>query len=240
MNVPSSIDATGATNVLHDLQTFFNTVPDYTTVVFPAGAKYDIEGSLILMKRTNLTLVGNGATLLTRTDGYGQTPQPGAGLLVAPAAPQRRDLNDNGLLITGLHINGSNRPGGPHTYIAAIEAQHGFDIEHSNRVTLRGNTIEHVHGDFVNITSNSTQIEVINNTMSYSGRQGISVTSANGVLLLHNSLFAVGRSAFDLEPDTGLFRPGARHDRRQHRPMDKRGFPSPPSASEGLSTTSRS
>lgn len=67
VNVPATIDATGATDVSVAMQTFIDGCPNGTLVSFPAGATYLLAGDGIRIPdgRTNLILEGHGATLRT-------------------------------------------------------------------------------------------------------------------------------------------------------------------------------
>jgi len=67
-SVPASIDATGTRDVSGELQAFFASVADGSTINFSASAIYRIDTPVILTDRVNLTLNGNTATL--RTDGF--------------------------------------------------------------------------------------------------------------------------------------------------------------------------
>src|SRR5438067_7537181 len=76
-NVPATIDSTGTTDVTQKLVDFFASVPDGSTIAFPAGGKYRIEGTLPISNRHNLVFDGNGAEFIARTDGSGVPPWNG-------------------------------------------------------------------------------------------------------------------------------------------------------------------
>ena len=61
---PSTIDSTGATDVTAELVAFIASVPDGSTISFPAGARYRIEKSLIIEGRHDLTFEGQWCRVL--------------------------------------------------------------------------------------------------------------------------------------------------------------------------------
>ena len=67
--VPDSIDATGATDVTDALQDFLATVADGSTIAFPEGGQYRVDGSIGINTKRNLTIEGNGATVFATTEG---------------------------------------------------------------------------------------------------------------------------------------------------------------------------
>ena len=70
VDVPPTIDATGASDVSAALNAFVASVPDGSTIVFPEGASYRLDpGGLVLYDRHNLVLDGNGATLRVTNPG---------------------------------------------------------------------------------------------------------------------------------------------------------------------------
>ena len=202
VTVPASIDATGATDVTSKLTTFFERVPSGTTVVFPAHAIYRCDGSLVLYRAANLTIDGNGAVLKTETTGAGATPSTGRSWEWPRSRASIVLEWSSNVRIENLTISGPNSPGGYGTYHPALEAQAGVDVEYSANVSITSDTIRFVYGDFVYISGGSRNIQVTDNVFNGSGRQGVSVTDAQYVLIEHNSMFRAGRSAIDLEPGT--------------------------------------
>jgi len=64
VTVPSSIDATGATDVSTALNAFIAGTPNGRIIAFPAGATYKLSQAIRLTGRTDLRFEGNGATLI--------------------------------------------------------------------------------------------------------------------------------------------------------------------------------
>jgi len=202
VTVPAKIDATGATDVTSELTTFFEHIPSGTTVVFPAHAIYRCDGSLVLYHAVNLTIDGNGAVLKTETTGAGATPTPGRSYEWPRSRASIVLESSSNVRIENLTVSGPNNPGGYGTYDPALEAQAGVDVESSANVSITSDIIRFVYGDFVYISGGSMNIQVNDNIFNGSGRQGVSVTNAQYVLIEHNSMFSAGRSAIDLEPGT--------------------------------------
>ena len=64
--VPAAITSDGSRNVSSALQSFIDTVPDGSTILFPPEARYLLgDRGIGLVGRRNLTLAGRGATLRT-------------------------------------------------------------------------------------------------------------------------------------------------------------------------------
>ncbi len=200
VSIPSSIDPTGTKNITAELNRFFYRVPDNTTVIFPAHAIYRSEGTIVLGRKVGLILDGNGAVLKATTDGFHATPTPGYTFLWPRNRASILVRSSSNIRIENLTIIGPNNPGGYGSYHPALEAQHGVDIEASTSVAVADCIIRHVYGDFVYISGGSSNVQVLDNTLSQNGRQGVSVTNARYVLIEGNSMYDVSRSAIDLEP----------------------------------------
>src|SRR5207244_8666995 len=74
VSVPATIDSTGSTDVTNQLNSFFASVPDGSTISFPRQARYRVDGTLLVQDRNNLTFEGNGATTLSRNHAAGSRP----------------------------------------------------------------------------------------------------------------------------------------------------------------------
>jgi hypothetical protein len=203
VQVPGSIDRTGATDVTNELNAFFAGLAPGSTVVFPRGAAYRSEGVLMLFDKFDLTIEGNGAVIFAMTDGSGRTP-PKSGYRAY--WPRRREhlhiRRSNNVTVRNLAIRGANPHGGatPEAYVVGLEGQAGVSISRSTNVVLDGVRIEDTYGDFVWITGRSAYITIRNSRMARSGRQGIAVVNAQTVLVENNDIREVARSVFDLEP----------------------------------------
>ena len=192
--VPSTIDATGATDVTAKLETFIAGVPDGSTISFPAGARYRIDGSLIIEGRHDLTFEGNGAEFFATTE----------------ADRERRHWwirDSDGITVRDVVVRGANPSAGTGdaAYRADREAQHGFDLAGDNNVLLERVTVTDVYGDFVYIGLGkndwSKNVTVRDSHFERNGRQGISITAGEDIRIEHNFISDVRRSTFDIEPN---------------------------------------
>lgn len=214
--VPSTIDATGATDVTTALNAYFDGVPDGRTIVFPAGGRYRIEGTLSLENRHDIVIEGRGATFFAQTNGQTRR-RPGCDLRSSVCRYPNRTRaqwafsNDANIVVRNVNVIGSApNPGPLSTYSAALEAQHAFRI-----VGVRGIVLDHVSardvwGDLVYVGSfetrarfvSSTNVVVRNSTFRGASRQGWTVTDGTHVTFENNSLTSVRRSLVDLEANT--------------------------------------
>ena len=201
--VPASIDRTGTLDVTVALNTFMRAVPDRSTIVFPAGARFRIEGVLVLNQRNNLRLEGNGARFFALTDGR-DAALP-ASLSLSQHWPRHRGqfqiIKGTNITLRNLVIDGANPNAGANdgAYVPALEAQAGIDFAGTIGGLVEYCTITDTYGDFVYIGADAENIRVHGCTMDRSGRQGITVADAKHVHLADNHIYETGRSAIDLE-----------------------------------------
>jgi hypothetical protein len=191
--VPGNIDATGTADVTTALNSFFAGLANGTTVSFPAGGLYRIEGTLLLQNKSNITIDGNGAMLFAETTG----------------TLTRRHLNITtctNISVRNLVIKGAHPTAGVGAYVAAYEGQHGIAVYSTDGLEITGTTINDVYGDFIYLgkttTAQNKRVWIHNNTFSRNGRQGIAFIHADGVLVENNSIGEVARAIFDFEPNT--------------------------------------
>jgi nitrous oxidase accessory protein NosD len=150
---------------------------------------------LTITKRHRLTIEGNGATLHTGTVGERDRKQ----LALS-------DSDD--VTVRNLGVVGSNERAGPtpDAYDPKLAFQHAFSLSGVHRVLLAGLSAARVHGDFVYIGGHSgapsSDVTVTGSKFDGSGRQGISVTNADRVLISDNDIANVARSLFDIETNT--------------------------------------
>ena len=64
VDAPASIDATGGQDVTSAIQAFIDATPDGSTIRFVPAGRYRIEGTIHVLRRTNLTIDGRGATFV--------------------------------------------------------------------------------------------------------------------------------------------------------------------------------
>lgn len=192
--VPTTIDATGASDVSSKLATFLNGLPANSTVQFPAGATYSVATAIKLGGRTNLDLEGNGATIRS-TAGSSNTNEnysvfyfqtfPGA---------------NTGIGIHNFKLVGSDPT--PNTFVGGKEGQMGVLVDGGNGFDIAGNTFSGSWGDAVEVNSAATNVRIHNNTILSAGRNALSVIWGNHVEMDHNQITQVGYVTFDVEPNT--------------------------------------
>jgi hypothetical protein len=192
VSVPARIDADGAVDVTAKLQRFVDSVPDRTTIRFPRGARYRVDGTLEWVGRRGLTLEGNGATLVG----------------TAPGDAERAHIRliDGGRWkIRNLRIRGANTGGG--TFDPRYQWQHGVDLRGVDGVMLKRVSIADVYGDAVYIGLStrsgrwSRDISIIRSRSLRSGRMAIAVTGGRRVEVIGGSWSEPGLSTFDIEPN---------------------------------------
>ncbi len=194
VRVPTSIDATGKTDVSTKMAAFFHSVPDGSTVMFKAGSRYRMDQTLVLDHRHRLTLEGNGATFIERTPGDAHRTNV-------------RIVLSSDIVIRHVTVVGANPHAGTSeaAYVPAKEHQHGFELLGASHVTLDGVAAFDVYGDFVYLGGKgrvwSNDVVVRNSWFARNGRQGIALTGARNILIEHNSISEVRRATFDFEPD---------------------------------------
>jgi Right handed beta helix region len=194
--VPSSIDATGASDASAALNAWIATVPDGSTIVFKAGGTYRLDHGIKLVNRHYLTFEGNGATLKANGSGSTHTDTPFA-LWGA----------DSYITIRGFTIIGNNSTG---MFTAYKENQMGITIFGAKHVEVANNTIRNTWGDCVYVTSSedssgnrtwSEDVSIHDNSCSYIGRMGIAIIAAKRVQIERNSFDRMSLDILDIEPD---------------------------------------
>jgi hypothetical protein len=193
--VPRELDASGGTDVTSQLQAFFDSVPDTSIIRFRSGARYRIDGTLVLRDRHGLTFDGRSATFVATTQ----------------ADRRRRHwmfVRGSGIRIRSMTVVGANPYAGvsDQAYNADLEAQHGFDFQGVQGVELDSVTVTDVWGDFVYVGMDvstwtwSKNVWIHDSHFDRNGRQGISVTGAEDVRIERNYIGNIRRSSIDLEP----------------------------------------
>jgi len=195
--VPASIPYDCSVDVTTRLTTWITKVPDRSTISFRKDGCYRIDGTLAMVNRAHLTFAGNGATLRATT----------------PGDQGRRHVSFVGgtdLVVRDFVVRGANPNAGatPAAYVAQKAFQHAFAF-----TGVAGARLEHVqafdvYGDFVYIGAGgpqqrwSSDIRITDSRFEGSGRQGISVTAGEHIVIARNEIGGVGRSLFDLEANT--------------------------------------
>jgi hypothetical protein len=203
LNVPASIPADGSVNVWRRLQDFLNRVPDGSCIQFPPQAKYRVERTLRLRNRVGLTIFGNGSKLFATSVRGDLNPGPKKVWRQHLAIQRGSDITVQDLWIEGAAKRCR--------YSSRTEGEAGVLVKGSADVQLLGLKVTRVAGDGLQIGGNHLPTgEIVparNVTFSAgyiacTGRQGIAITLADGVVIEDSFLGRAARTAFDLEPDT--------------------------------------
>ena len=204
VDVPAAIDASGGRDVTAELDLFFKSLKPDTIVNFPNNGRFRVEGVVTLLVRRKLTIEGHGSTLMATTDGSGVAPPF---FNYRPHWPRTREhvviRDSSDIVVHDLTVQGPNRDG---TFRAELEAQAGFDIIRSQRVTLDGITARATYGDGVYVVGASADVVIKNCTLDHNGRQGVAVVAGERVTVQGCTISDTGRSAIDLEPGHGMVR----------------------------------
>jgi hypothetical protein len=195
--VPVTIDSTGASDVTAALNSFFASVPNGSVIQFKPGGRYRVEGTLKLSERSGLTFEGGGATIVATT----------------PGDRDRRHwaiVGGSRIVFRNLIVKGANPAAGTGdaAYNSTKEAQHGFDFQGVAGVELDRVTVTDVYGDFVYLGKKvvtggawTSGVRIHDSHFERNGRQGISVTGAQDVVIERNWIGQTRRATFDLEPN---------------------------------------
>lgn len=198
VDVPASIDATGHRDVTQELDAFLARVPDGVTVRFPANGRFHVEGVVLLVGRHDLTVEGNGATLVATTDGSAAARPQGKYRLHWPRLREHVEIRKStNVTVRDLTVRGPNDKG---AYVASLEGQAGFAITKSDGVLLDGVSATDTYGDGVYVFGVSHSVTVRDCTLERNGRQGVAIVNAEQVTVEGCTIRAAGRSVFDLEP----------------------------------------
>ena len=202
VTVPSSIDASGGSDVRPALQSFINSQPNGTAISFPSGAVYRVGAGIRLDNRHNLILDGRGTTIRTTGSGGSALSSP----FVLSWATGNTDI-----WIRNFVLEGNNTRTGTAIYDGAQESQAGIHLSGGARIEFSGLTIRRMNGDGLYANENTpsagsaaawpTDIWFHDNSIDYVGRNAFTINSGRRVTLERNGIDHVGGSVLDIEPD---------------------------------------
>ncbi len=197
VNVPTTIDSTGATNAAAALQSFIGSVPDRSVVAFKAGGVYRLDRGIYLSKRRHLVFDGKGATLRAT----------GPSKLIA-SSPFLLDGGNSNITIRNFIIEGNNLKTGADLYDPGQEDQQGIAIYGGSRIEISANTIRNTHGDGIYANEKDTThtwvdgLWIHDNRLTRIGRMGVTFNAVANGIVERNRLDQIGMFVFDIEPDT--------------------------------------
>jgi hypothetical protein len=192
--VPVTVDATGGTDVTGALNEAIARLPAGGRLELAAGGRYRVDGTLVVAGRSDLTIDGNGATIVAGTEG----DQERAHLSIERSAR---------ITVTDVRITGANPVAGTTEPAYRVDRafQHGIRILSSSDVDVDRVVISDVFGDFVYIGQVadgewSSRVHVRRSVLVRNGRQGIAVTAGRDVVIEGNLIGETRRATIDLEP----------------------------------------
>lgn len=195
--VPAAIAADCSADVTQALQEWIASVPDHSTLIFQAGACYNIDGGLLIDDRHGLVFEGNGATFRVFSRG----------------APERSNWIFRGgsnLTLREITVVGANPHAGTSeaAYDPAVEWQHGFRLRGVQGALLERLKAYDVYGDFINLSHDgrvarpgppNRDITIRQGHFERNGRMGISITHGERIWIQDNYLGGVRMFGVDLE-----------------------------------------
>lgn len=182
---------------------WIETVPDGSTIVFPAG-RYRARDTLNVFRRNDLVLQGPGtagaATIVQVGDGYEAERPPQRSAIVVHSSHR--------IVVEGLTIEGANRRGSATDPMNnPLEGQHGINVTWDcTDVRVSNNRISNTYGDGISTQGRSTRVLIEGNTIRDVGRQGISSIDAFDSTIRGNDVAGTAINGIDVEPN----RAGAR------------------------------
>jgi hypothetical protein len=201
-DVPAAVAADCSVDVTTALLAWFDSVPDNSVLNFGTGACYEIEGSLYIHGRRDLSFVGHGATFIAKTDGSAATPPNQAAGRHWPRRRAHWWVDDSAnITISALTVDGADPYSGMSDlqYDTRFEVQSGVVVSGSENVTLDSLLVSKVYGDFVTIGGKSSGVTVRGCHFVTAGRQGIAITGASHVVVQDNTIDDVRWAMIDLE-----------------------------------------
>lgn len=192
---------------------FARHVPDGSTVnIEPALPGDNFEQGVHIGGKKNVSVFfiadGGKPHIVLTTDGSGVAPPAVSG--IAPGWPRKRvalgvsGAHDN-VRLYGPVIQGPNPNAGlaDSAYVPALEAQHGVEVMGGRGCLVKDPVVRDVYGDFFYVGGGSYNTILCGFDFNRNGRQGISGTWADGLLICGGSMDNVRRSFFDFEVPAG-------------------------------------
>lgn len=204
--VPAARTATAPLSIPHhceapagdQLTDWLADLPPDATARLQAGACYALDGGVRVVDARGLTLDGAGATLraVDAAAGSGRVMVE----VLRGSDVTLRHLVLRGALPAGLDVTAG--------YRSPDEWQHGISFRGTQGAVVDDVEVTQVLGDFVYLGPDSgarpwtptREVTVSGSRFSGSGRQGVTVTHAERVRIIGNSIAEVAANAVDIEP----------------------------------------
>ena len=191
--VPTSIDASGATDVSSKLQAFINDAPNGSTIRLRAGGTYRLGEVLRLRGKQRITIDGNGATLKLSGSGFTST---------AIFVEQRSD----DVVIRDVTIAGNHAAAGTSAACCDGEGQHGIAVWGSTDVLIERVDVSRVGGDCFNVNAHdktvwSKRVTIRDSVCQLTGRMGVHINAGADVRIVDNVFDQIGYAVIASEPN---------------------------------------
>jgi hypothetical protein len=185
--VPSSVPSGCSTDATSKILSWIASVPNKSTLRFGAGACYRIEGTLELKNR-NLSFDGNGSTFKS---------------LNAPSGQRAMwRVSDSIVSFRSMTIIGSYANGG--VIDRNLQWAHGIDLRGTDAVVANV-AMSDLAGDCVyfGLGADRSSGAVRDSSCRRIGRNGVSVTAGNDIIVERTTTNKIGHIVFDVEPNSG-------------------------------------
>ena len=188
-NVPSTIDATGATDTTAKLLAFFASVPDGSTILFNAGGTYRVDAALKFSNRHNLVFEGNGATIKAGGTGTNEF----ASLFALWGG-------NTGITIRNFTLVGNSPT--PGIFQGGREGAHGVLVDGGSNIDISNVTMRGLWGDSLYVGLWADGVRFHDSHVVSAGRNGVTIIAGQNVVVERNAFDKVGYTTFDIEPNT--------------------------------------
>jgi hypothetical protein len=198
VSVPTTIDATGVSDVSPALNAFVASVPDGSIISFKAGGIYRLGAVIRFTDRHNLVFEGNGAML--RPTGTTDNANNSAFALW--------NYNSD-IVIRNFTIVGQNDQPGVYNS-ATNENRFGVLVYGGTRTEIANVTMLNTWSDYVEVSGTvvsggeipGDNVWIHDSRMTGGGRMGISAVTATHVLIERNTFDLTAWVTLDIEPNT--------------------------------------
>jgi hypothetical protein len=201
--VPASIPADCSRDVSAELADFLNTVGPHTIVEFAPAGCYRVERQIDVHGRVGVVLDGQGATLKRTESTPAELRYPNGNAFLELLQWTGGGVSD--LRIQGINLVSDKEELGDAygAWDQSMEFDAGINVRGGSDLVLENLFIDGTFGDGIQIQrmgGNPRNITVRDVTISHNGRQGISISSATGVLIDRANIVGSRRGGIDIEP----------------------------------------
>jgi hypothetical protein len=168
-------------------------VPDGSTLVFGASKTYRVEEVLQITGRKNLTFDGHGSTFISKN-------------AVADQRAMWRTWDCSTIVFKNMTLTGSYAT--PGTFNSALQHAHGIDLRGTS-AEIYGVHINNMAGDGVYFGLGQTSAltkssgSFHDSSVVGTGRNAVSVTAGQNIMVQRVTTDKVGYETFDVEPNVG-------------------------------------